>query len=132
MNFFKRRKILKKINFLDVRPVRLLSHEVREDGGITLLMPRFKNRFNATLFQPASKDKFIFIKLDRFGSHSWLLIDGDSTVTQICTKLREQFPEELKPIEETEDRVTKFISLLYQQRYITFLEIQDQSEQQVK
>jgi hypothetical protein len=132
MNFFKRRSILKRVNFLDLRPVRKLGHEMREDGKITLLMPRFKNRINAALFQPNSKEKFIFIKLDLFGGHTWLLIDGNSTVTQICAKLNEQFPEELQPAEETEVRVTEFLSLLYQQRYITFREIQDETESLAK
>jgi hypothetical protein len=132
MNFFQRRKILKKANFLDLRPVRVLSHEVRDDGAINLLMPRFKNRINSALFQPNSRGKIIIIKLDRFGSHTWLLIDGYSTVAEISQKLKEQFTEELKPIEETEERVTKFLSLLYQQRYITFLEIQDQTQHQTK
>ena len=132
MNFFKRRKILKKANFLDLRPVRVLGHEMRDDGGITLLMPRFKNRVNSALFQPPSKEKFIYIKLDRFGGQTWLLIDGDSTVAKICSGLNSQFPEELKPPEETEERVTNFLSLLYQQRYITFREIQNETEHQAK
>ena len=95
-------------------------------------MPRFKSRVNAALFQPPSKGKFIFIKLDRFGGHTWVNIDGNATVAQICEKLKEQFPEELIPVEETEERVTKFLSLLYQQRYITFIEIQDKTVQQAK
>jgi len=132
MNFFTRLRILKQANFLELRPVRILGHELRDGGGITLLMPRFKNRINAALFQPHSKDKFIYIKLDRFGSHTWLMIDGYSTVSQICEKLREQFPDELKPVEETEERVTKFLSMLYQQRYISFREIQDKSVHQTK
>jgi len=125
VNYFKRRKIFKQANFLDLRPVRVLGYDLRDDGGITLLMPRFKNRINSALFQPPSKGKTIFIKLDRFGGHTWLLIDGKLTVTEICSLLKAQFPEELIPIEETEERVTKFLSLLYQQRYITFREIQD-------
>ena len=132
MNYFKRRRIFKKINDLDLRPVRVLGHELRDDGGITLLMPRFKNRVNSALFQPGSKEKFIFIKLDRFGGHTWLLIDGHANVAQICSKLKEQFPEELQPVEETEERVTNFLSMLYQERYITFREIQDETEQQAK
>ncbi len=123
MNFFQRRKIFKQANFLDLRPTRVLGHEFRDDGGINLLMPRFKNRINSALFQPPSKEKTIFIKLDRFGGHTWLLIDGVSTVAQICDKLKKQFPEELTPVEETEHRVTQFLSLLYQQRYISFVEI---------
>jgi len=132
MNYFKRRQIFKKANFLDLRPVRVLGHELRHDGGITLLMPRFKNRVNSALFQPNSKEKFIFIKLDRFGGHTWLLIDGHDNVAQICSKLKAQFPEELQPVEETEERVTNFLSLLYQERYITFREIQDESAQPAK
>ena len=116
--------------------MRTLGHEIREDGGVTLLMPRFKNRINSALFQPSSKDRFIFIKLDRFGGHTWLLIDGNSTVAEICSKLKKQFPEELVPVGETEERVTKFLSLLYQQRYITFREIsseiQDDTAQRAK
>jgi hypothetical protein len=132
MNYFKRRQILKKSNFLDLTPVRVLGHEFRDDGGITLLMPRFKNKVNSTLFQPASKEKFIFIKLDRFGGHTWLLIDGLANVAQICSKLKEQFPEELQPLEEAEARVTGFLSRLYQERYITFREIQEETGQPAK
>jgi hypothetical protein len=132
MNYFKRRRILKKSNFLDLRPVRVLGHELRDDGGITLLMPRFKNKVNATLFQPGSKEKFIFIKLDRFGGHTWQLIDGQANVAQICSKLKAQFSEELHPLEETEARVTTFLSRLYQERYITFREIQDKTGQPAK
>jgi hypothetical protein len=132
MNFFKRRRILKKVNFLDLRPVRILRHEVRDDGGINLLMPRFKNRINSTLFQPSSKEKIIPIKLDRFGGHTWLLIDGETNIEQICIKLKARFPDELQPVEETEVRVTDFIALLYRERYITFREIQDDTEQQAK
>jgi hypothetical protein len=132
MNFFQRRRIFKKINFLDLTPVQSIGHEVRDDGGINLLMPRFKNKINSALFQPNSKEKFIYIKLDRFGGHTWLLIDGRSNVSEICAKLNEQFPEELQPAEETGTRVTNFLSMLYDQRYISFLEIQDKKEQRAQ
>ena len=132
MNFFKRRRIFKQANFLDLRPVRVLGHDVRDDGGITLLMPRFKNKVNSALFQPNSKERYIFIKLDRFGGYLWLQIDGNSTVSHICEKLKEQFPEELQPIEETEVRVTDFLSKLYQERYITFVEIQEETTHHAK
>jgi hypothetical protein len=132
MNFFKRRRIFKSANFLDLMPVRILGHEAREDGMITLLMPRFRNRISTALFQPNSKGKFITIKLDRFGGETWLLLDGCSTVSQISSKLRERFPEELHSTDETEIRVTRFLSLLYQQRYITFREIQDETSRKLK
>jgi len=125
MNFFKRRRILKNVNFLDLHPVRQLEYEERDDENINLLMPRFKNKISSKLFQPPSKDKAIPIKLDKFGSAVWLLIDGEKNVASICITLKEQFPAELNQTSETEERVTKFLLLLYQQRYVTFVEIQD-------
>jgi hypothetical protein len=127
MNFFQRRKILKKANFLDLRPVRMLGHEVRDDGGINLLMPRFKNRINSAIFQPPRKGTFIHIRLDQFGSRTWLLIDGSSSVSALCEKLREEIPGVFTDKEETEERVTRFLSLLYRERYISFREIEDSS-----
>ncbi len=124
MHFFKRRRILKKTNFLDVHPVRMLEHEVREDGNINLLMPRFRKKITSSLFQPPSKEKLIPIKLDKFGSATWNEINGQNNVSDICRNLEIIFSDDLKNQEETEERVTKFLSMLYQQRYITFVEIQ--------
>ncbi len=126
MNFFRRRKILKQANFLDLHPVKILEGQVRDDGGITLQLPRFKHRFGKNILQPGSKDPFIRIRLDRFGSQTWSLIDGDTTVAGICGSLAERFPEEFVYSNETETRVTQFLSRLYLERYITFREIQDE------
>jgi len=124
MKFLERRKILKKANFLDLTPVRMLEHEIRDNGNINLLMPRFKNKYWSRMLQPRSKDPFIQIKLDASGSETWLLIDGKSSVLTICRKLKDLVPEKLNPLEETEERVTKFLTFLYHQRYISFREIQ--------
>ena len=133
MNYFRRRSILKKANFLELIPVRVLGHTVCDNGGVRLLMPRFRNRFSARLFQPRSKDGFIRIRLDRFGSRVWELTDGRSSVGEITERLCERFPAELPPGDETIERVTGFFSMLYQQRYISFREIMDEngSERQI-
>jgi hypothetical protein len=125
MNFFKRRKILKGANFLDLRPVRVLAHEVRDDGCVNLLLPRFRNKFSSSVLQPRSKQEHITIRLDRFGSHAWMEITGETTVAGICESLHMQFTDQLHTREDTEDRVTQFLTRLYQERYITFREIQD-------
>ncbi len=75
------------------------------------------------MFQPRSKDLFIRIKLDQFGSQTWRLIDGKTNVGGIAEQLNREPPEKLEPAEETPERVTKFLAMLYQQRYISFLEI---------
>ncbi len=125
MNFFQRRKILKKANYLDLTPVRIMEHEIREDGKVNILLPRFKNKFSSALFQPARKAREIAIKLDGPGSAIWLMIDGVISVHRICENMNDLHPDKMQPPEETEKRITQFLSLLYQQRYITFREIMD-------
>jgi hypothetical protein len=124
MNFFERRRFLKKVNSLDLTPLRLLDHTDEEGAKVSLLLPRFQGTPWKPFFQNRVQRKFIPIKLDHFGSATWLFIDGTSTVSEICQHLREQFPGELHPGDDTEARVAKFIFLLYDQRYITFREFE--------
>jgi len=124
VHFFKRRKILKKSNALDLIPVRLLNHELREDGNLDILLPRFKRSWLERLMAPLHRKEFIRIKLDRFGSTSWLLIDGIKPVQTICDELEKKYPELLSPESETLDRVNKFMTILYQQRFISFQQLQ--------
>ena len=123
VSFFKRRKILRQANSLDLHPVRLMKSEKRDADNISILLPRFKNRWSKKLLQPNWKGEAIRIKLDTFGSAVWEKIDSQLTAGEICMTLKAQFPEKLGPSEETEERVSKFLSLLYQQRFITFREI---------
>ena len=123
MNFFQRRKILKSVNYLDLTPVRLMEHQLTEEGKIDILLPRFKSRFWSEVYRNSKKGEFIYIHLDEIGSAIWLLIDGQQKVTGICVELQERKPEKLQPPEETEKRVTQFLSMLYQERYISFQEI---------
>jgi hypothetical protein len=125
MNFFRRRKILKRMNSLDLTPVRLMEHTVRDDGNVSILLPRFQNRFSSALFQPSRKARLIPIRLDMTGSAIWLLIDGQRIVGEICRIMQEQHPEKMQPPSETEKRITEFLALLYRERYITFREISD-------
>jgi hypothetical protein len=50
-------------------------------------------------------------------------------VNELCSRIQAAHPEKLYPPEETEKRVTQFLSLLYQQRYITFREITGEKKQ---
>ena len=125
MNFFQRRKILKQVNFLDLTPVRMMEYEILENGRIDILLPRFKKTITRNLFQPRSKGPLIRIHLDVAGTAIWQIIDGQQTVQQLCDRMRSEKPELMNPPEETEKRVTDFLSLLYRERYITFREITD-------
>ncbi|MBE0648197.1 MAG: PqqD family protein [Bacteroidales bacterium] len=127
VNFFERRKILKKSNALDLVPVRLLNQEEREDGNLNILLPRFRRTWLAIYLAPLNKKRFIQIKLDQFGSATWLMIDGKKSVQEISDQLEREYPEKLDPPEETPERVNKFMSVLYQQRFISFQQLQKEN-----
>jgi hypothetical protein len=120
LNFFQRRKILKGSNVLEMTPVRLHEHILNDNGQLTLIVPKFKNEALANFCIPKRKSKNFKINLDELGSATWLEIDGRQTVAGICEQMVIQFGDKIQP---AEDRIPKFLSLLYEQRYITFKEL---------
>ena len=123
LNFFQRRKILKRANYLDLTPLRQMKFEILDNGKVDILLPRFSHPVWKRALQPHWKQEFIRIHLDEMGSAIWLQVDGAIHVNELCSRLQATHPEKLHPPEETEKRVTDFLSMLYQQRYITFREI---------
>jgi hypothetical protein len=123
MNFFQRRLILKKANYLHLTPVRMMEFQVDDAGKVNILMPRFKNKFWRTVYRESKKGEFINIHLDETGSAIWLLIDGKESVETIFNALMEKSPEKFSSPGDLQKRITQFMSLLYHQRYISFREI---------
>mgnify|MGYP006309475505 CR=1 FL=1 len=124
LNFFQRRKILRKTNQMDLHPVRLHDHQFAEDGNICLIVPKFRKQWMRDFFIPPRRKNYVTIYLDELGSATWREIDGTKNVQQICDRLKETLGESIKPWNEVEIRVAKFLSQLYEQRYITFTELQ--------
>jgi hypothetical protein len=130
LNFFQRRRILKNANPLDLHPVRLHEHEYNDDGSVYLKVPKFQKRWMRDFFISGRRKKHFTIYLDELGTAAWLEIDGEKSVRQICDGLKEKLGQKIEPHDEVEDRVAKFLSQLYQQRYITFRELQEESKNQ--
>ncbi len=120
LSFYERRQILRKANYLDLKPLRIYSEEISEDQLVTILIPKFKSAFAVRYIVPKLKTKVFKLKLDELGSATWLMINGKSNVAEIIKKLDEKFGEKIKPVQE---RVIKFLTQLYEQRLITFEEI---------
>jgi hypothetical protein len=120
MNFFERRKVFKNTNALDLVPIRKVEHQIEEGGNITIIIPKFRNDKFAK-FALGNRKRHIFIHLDEIGTFTWLLIDGISNIRVISEKLKDHFGESLL---ESEQRVNKFMSRLYQERYITFRQLE--------
>ncbi len=121
MNFFKRRSILKKLNYLEATPVRKCDFNTNEEGMVTLIVPKFKNeKFNKWFLN--HRKRFFRISLDEVGSVVWQQIEGNRKVYEICNKASEILGEKVQPVDQ---RVTKFLTMLYDARYISFKEIED-------
>ncbi len=119
LSFSERRKILKKANYLDLHPLKLHGEEIN-DNIVTVLIPKFKNKFIVKHIVPKLKSPNIKLKLDEIGSATWLLLDGKKDVRTISKHLLEKFGEKIEPVNQ---RLTKFLTNLYEQRLITFKEI---------
>ena len=130
MNFFERRKILKEVNYLDLIPVRMMESETLESGRVDVLLPRFKHPVLKKTLQPHWKPEHIRIHLDESGSLIWNSIDGLLSVRELCLFVEDVYPEKFTDPEETIKRVTQFLSLLYQERYISFRQIMKEEHAQ--
>jgi hypothetical protein len=120
LNFFERRKILKNVNYLDITPYRIHKEEIDKDGLVTVLIPKFKRKFANIILTRVGKPHEVRIKLDEFGSETWLQLNGSQNVSAIAKKLIIKFGEKIQPAEE---RLTKFLTNLYLQGFISFNEI---------
>ena len=124
MNFFQRRKRLKGANYLELTPIRIIKEEIDSNNIVTVLIPKVTNKFAKKYFEPMLKSPFIKLKLDELGSASWLAMSGNKKVFEIVNELKEKFGEKIHPVEE---RVTKFLTVLYNQKLITFEEVKGES-----
>ena len=119
VNFFKRRKILKKTSSLDLTPVRISEHEVDEKGVLRILIPKFRNEFLRQLVFRLKKSNTIRVRLDERGKAVWLTIDGQKNISEIVEEIKKIDT----PFEDPETSVLKFIEDLYSKGLVTFREI---------
>jgi len=114
-------------NYLVLIPVRKITEIKEVDGIITLMLPKFKNATFRNWFIPKSKSTHYKIHLDDLGSQVWRLIDNSKSVQEICDLLYDYLMNKNKPSTQVEERVTKFLTDLYTNQFITFNEAQFQS-----
>jgi len=118
--FNKKKKELFDINYLELTPGRLYDHVIEENGKVSVLIPRFTNKLLIKTLSPMLKSPFVKTKFDEFGSQVWLEIDGKKKVLDISTSLKLKFGERIEPVEE---RLTRFLTQLYNYKFVSFNEI---------
>ena len=118
--FNRKEKDLSDINYLELTPGRLYNHVMEKYGKVSVLIPRFTNTIIVKFLTPMLKSPFVKTKFDEFGSQVWLEIDGKKKVLDILTSLKLKFGERIEPVEE---RLTKFLTQLYNYKFVSFNEI---------
>jgi hypothetical protein len=118
MRLFRHKKL---VNYLEMKPVQNVKEFTDEDGRITLLIPRFKSEWMRKWLIPVNRSRHFRVHLDETGSKVWRLIDGKRSTGEICEILTMGFTEETTLQNSIDLKVTKFLSTLYKNRFITFV-----------
>jgi hypothetical protein len=100
---------------LELRPRRNLRWETREDGSVTLIIPKFKNKYLVRWFVPMLAKPNIKVKLDVLGSFVWTRCDGQTSVEQIGREMAAAFAEPLEPLYE---RIGLFLARLAKDNFV--------------
>ena len=119
MALFKKKE-KKNHNYLEMTPKVNYGYEINEKGLIDVLVPKFTDKFLSKFLMPRIRNPHIKANLDEIGTATWLLIDGNNKVDFIIERLNEKFGDKLEPSIE---RVLTFLSHLYRNGFITFLEL---------
>jgi hypothetical protein len=119
---FNKDKKLREKNLLELIPVRCVGHESKEDGTVSLLIPRFKSKFLLN-FLPKKKSPFVKINLDKYGTGFWQTLDDKRNVQEIGNMMAEKFGDAIEPVFE---RLNIFI---FQLRRQGFLELKDPNDE---
>ena len=108
---------------MDLIPVRIHGHD-EQAGKVIVLVPKFTSKVIHALF-PRTQALFFRIKLDETGSVIWKHISGEDTVGEICKEAVTDLANIGIPDEDMEERVSRFMTILYERRLITFRQITD-------
>ena len=56
---FKKKKIDSSINYLELTPKRIYDHEVEDSGKVSVLVPKFKNKYLVSFLMPRLRSPYI-------------------------------------------------------------------------
>jgi hypothetical protein len=115
MPLFKSKTSTPQINLLELRPKRNHDYEQPESGRINILVPRFGTGKIVKALAPRMAKSTFRVRLDGFGSFVWQHCDGETTVAEICRKMRDKFGETVEPVD---DRVGRFVEMLIRHDYV--------------
>lgn len=125
IRLFKRKSDLETRNLLELTPYRFYKEETDAEGNFVVLIPKFKNKYLVKYLVPRMKSEYFKLKLDKFGSSVWGMLNGKDSIKFIAEELVKKHGDEIQPIY---DRLPKFIMMLHTNKLISFKEIESKGE----
>ncbi len=110
--------------FEDLAPVHRHRWEEREDGLVTVLVPKFTSRFARRWLVPLLARPEMRVRLDALGTFVWKQCDGTATLRQIADRVAAQFGGER---EAALVGVVKFVRKLAREESLTFHPLRDEA-----
>lgn len=111
-----RRARLKNLNLLDLKPRRNLRSETGADEHVTLIVPKFTNRFLRRWLVSVLPKPTMNVRLDEHGSFIWKHCDGNTTVGEISNRMKQAYGAEFDPEYR---RIGIFVSRLLRDEFLT-------------
>ena len=108
-------------SLLELIPAHNLPFEQSDDKKVTIIQPKFTNKFMVKYVMPRMKQPNFKVSLDEFGSHIWAQIDGQRTIGEIGENLQDAFGEKVDPLW---GRLTQFFVQLNNLKFIRYLNYQ--------
>ncbi len=102
-------------------PAPLFQHRVNDSENVEIHVPKFKNEAFGKLFLSKKSKPYHVIELDETGSRVYSRFNGERNIKEILELVRTDGKE---PIEQLEERCFSFIQQLFNQKYITFKQLQ--------
>ncbi|MFI5252702.1 MAG: PqqD family protein [Bacteroidota bacterium] len=101
---------------MEIKPTRNLQFETRDEELVTLLVPKFQNKYFVRWVTPLLKKKFFHVKLDAYGSFIWNQCNGNKSVEEISTMMKSKFGDDFDP---AYSRIQKFIQMFLNDKFLT-------------
>ncbi len=119
------KRILSGTDPFELIPVTLYPYETLETGNIALHVPKFKNEKFGKLFLLGKAKPYHIIELDILGTRVYRHINGTNNLFVIFQLVSEDGHE---PIEQLKERGLEFIQQLFNHKYITFKQLQEEAK----
>ena len=90
-------RLSKKVNLLDLKPVRNRRSETDPDGTVTIIVPKFTNPVMVRWFVPLLSRPELRVKLDEHGSFIWTMCDGNTSVGEMAERMKQKYGQGFDP-----------------------------------